>query len=108
MSLTNAMLIMPKYKCTTYYFPGIPSPLAATVLRGNTATFLLNSLRSSGVIVFSGLAFLPLPAELPGAGKFCFLSIASTTRWNLRKRASALIKVDSRSIVLDNSFTCKC
>lgn len=99
------MLIMPKYKCTIYYFPGIPSPFAATVLRGNTSTFLLNSLRSSGVIVFAGSAFLPLAAELPGAGKFCFLSIASTTRWNLRKRASALINVDSKSIVLDSSLT---
>lgn len=40
-----------------------------------------------------------------GAGKFAFLSIASTLRWKRRKSASARISVDSRSIVLESSLT---
>lgn len=40
-----------------------------------------------------------------GAGKLCFLSTASTVRWNLRKRPSARVMVDGRSIVFDSSLT---
>ena len=40
-----------------------------------------------------------------GAGKFCFLSTASTRRWNFLKRDSARMRVDSRSIVLESSLT---
>lgn len=43
-----------------------------------------------------------------GAGKEAFLSIASTVRWKRRKRASARMRVDSRSIVVDSSFTYLC
>lgn len=42
-----------------------------------------------------------------GAGKFFFLSIASTSRWKRRNRASARIRVDSRSIVHESSLTVK-
>ena len=111
---------------------GIPSPFCATVFLGSTSTSLLNSLRNSGVIVFgcgggaAGSAALSLPDVLPpldgpdsvcsedfdgsfwlyrGAGKFCFLSTASTSRWNLLNRVSARIRVASRSIVLESSLT---
>ena len=40
-----------------------------------------------------------------GAGKLDFLSIASTVRWKRRKRASARMRVDSRSIVVESSLT---
>jgi len=40
-----------------------------------------------------------------GAGKFSFLSMASTRRWKRLKRASARMRVDSRSIVPESSFT---
>jgi hypothetical protein len=40
-----------------------------------------------------------------GTGKLDFLSMASTCRWKRRKRDSARTRVDSRSIVLDSSFT---
>lgn len=40
-----------------------------------------------------------------GAGKLSFLSIASTVRWNRRKRAWARSKVDGRSIVFASSLT---
>lgn len=40
-----------------------------------------------------------------GAGKLDFLSMASMRRWNLRKRASARIRVDSRSILPESSLT---
>lgn len=40
-----------------------------------------------------------------GAGKLSFLSIASTVRWNRRKRAWARSKVEGRSIVFASSLT---
>ncbi len=40
-----------------------------------------------------------------GAGKLCFLSMASTRRWKRRNSASARMRVDSRSIVFESSFT---
>ena len=40
-----------------------------------------------------------------GAGKLSFLSIASTVRWNRRKRACARSKVEGRSIVFASSLT---
>ena len=40
-----------------------------------------------------------------GAGKLDFLSMASTVRWNRRKRASARMRVDSRSMVVESSLT---
>ena len=40
-----------------------------------------------------------------GFGKLDFLSMASTVRWKRRKRASARMRVDSRSIELDSSLT---
>jgi hypothetical protein len=43
-----------------------------------------------------------------GAGKLDFLSIASTVLWKRRNRASARIRVDSRSIVVDSSLTSFC
>lgn len=42
-----------------------------------------------------------------GAGKLGFLSMASMRRVNLRKSASARIRVDSRSIVPESSLTGK-
>lgn len=101
-----------------------PSPFFCTTFLGSTSTVLLSSFRSSGVIVFfacSSAAF-PLPSDglgdvgvelggggeslmTLGAGKFCFLSIASINRWKRRNKDSARINVDSRSIVFDNSLT---
>lgn len=46
--------------------------------------------------------------EKRGAGKLGFLSMASMSRWNLRKRASARMSVDSRSIVPESSLTVDC
>lgn len=40
-----------------------------------------------------------------GLGKLDFLSIASTVLWKRRKSASARTRVDSRSIVVESSFT---
>ena len=40
-----------------------------------------------------------------GAGKLDFLSMASTVRWKRRNRASARMRVDSRSIVEESSLT---
>lgn len=40
-----------------------------------------------------------------GAGKFCFLSTASTSLWNRLNRVSARMRVDSRSMVLESSLT---
>lgn len=40
-----------------------------------------------------------------GAGKFSFLSAASTRRWKRRKRASARTSVESRSIEPESSLT---
>ena len=45
------------------------------------------------------------PGRNLGAGKFCFLSMASTRRWKRLNRASARIRVDSRSIVPESSLT---
>lgn len=42
-----------------------------------------------------------------GAGKLGFLSMASIRRLNLRKSASARMRVDSRSIVPESSLTAK-
>lgn len=39
------------------------------------------------------------------AGKLCFLSMASTVRWKRRKRDSARMRVEGRSMVLDSSLT---
>lgn len=47
-----------------------------------------------------------LPARSRGAeGKLPFLSMASTRRWKRLKRASARMRVDSRSMVPESSFT---
>jgi hypothetical protein len=40
-----------------------------------------------------------------GAGKFPFLSTASTRRWKRLKRASARMRVESRSMVHESSLT---
>ena len=40
-----------------------------------------------------------------GTGKWFFLSTDSTVRWKRRNNCSALIKLEGRSIVLDNSLT---
>jgi hypothetical protein len=40
-----------------------------------------------------------------GAGKFDFLSIASTVRWKRRNKASARMSVLSKSIVVESSLT---
>lgn len=90
----------------------------------NSSTFRLSRFLNSGVMIRSDFGELAL--DLPfgagfgaalvaaalwpglsvlGAGKLCFLSTASTNRWYRRKRTSARIKVDSRSIVPDSSFT---
>lgn len=45
------------------------------------------------------------PRVRRGPGKFSFLSTASTRRWKRRKSASARMRVDSRSILPDNSLT---
>ena len=116
----------------------MPSPFLATVSRGSTSTLRLSNFRSSGVMTFGCSSLpLPLllwPFDGPGAflfgcgrgrcgsnctgsgsrgfflgaGKFCFLSTASTSLLYFWKRASALISVDSRSIVLLSSLTAPC
>lgn len=77
-------------------------------------------LKLSGVFGLSGVAGIVSDCELPilalrttvdvgrflnaGAGKLLFLSMASTVRWKRRKSASARMRVDSRSIVVESSF----
>ena len=107
------------------------APFFCTTLRGRTSTSRLRSLRSSGLMIFflffscSSLVCVrfcccrdePCGGEeeddddgsgsgsVRGAGKFCFLSMASTRRLKRRKSASARMSVDSRSIVLESSLT---
>lgn len=47
----------------------------------------------------------PMRFRIAGLGKLAFLSTASTVRWKRRKRDSALISVDSRSMALESSLT---
>jgi hypothetical protein len=138
--ITHILSLIVKDRNSAVYFLTNPSPLPTTSFLGRTSTFLLNSFRSSGVIIFlaasvSGclpgevvllpreggracvLTALPPavgevgvsgedgPSVLLGAGKFSFLSTASTRRWKRRKRASARTSVDSRSIEPDSSLT---
>jgi hypothetical protein len=97
--------------------PALPG--LAPLLPGLEPEFTLPALTASIALVFA----LPLPAALSpevdgaadrlrtgrcrnfGAGKLDFLSIASTVRWKRRKRASARMRVDSKSIVVESSFT---
>lgn len=112
---------------TSYFEPADPSAFRVALgFFSKTSTFRLSSFLNSGVMIRSGFGepelalpfgagFRPgLVAEalwpglsVLGAGKLCFLSTASTNRWKRRKRTSARIKVDSRSIVPDSSFTFK-
>lgn len=115
--------------CAWSGFGKNPSPFFATSFLGSTSTCLLSKRRSSGVMTFFGSASVCLPLfcwlsgeeEDPviesgrdgaavdsvkrGAGKLGFLSMASMSRWNLRKRASARMSVDSRSILPESSLT---
>lgn len=55
--------------CPLLYFPGIPSPASATVLRGSTCTFLLNSCLSSGEMTICCVCVsLPLGDACDGDG----------------------------------------
>jgi len=47
------------------------------------------------------------PIRNLGAGKFSFLSMASTRRWKRLNRASARMRVDSRSMVPESSLTAR-
>jgi hypothetical protein len=107
-------------------FPGAPAaaslPLAAALLFG----LRLGDVRSLTAAIstallarfWSSFEILPwLPCGEPGpglrcrtvapcgAGKLLFLSIASTVFWKRRNSCSARMRVDSRSIVLESSFT---
>lgn len=107
-----------------------PSPFPLTSFLGRISTFLLNSFLNSGVMILSAVtvtvgevgggldALLPAVREgddgpgggaavdcLRGAGKLPFLSMASTRRLYRRKRASARTRVESRSILVESSFT---
>lgn len=60
----------------------------------------------SPVSASAGVVSDDLPARSRGAeGKLPFLSMASTRRWKRLKRASARMRVDSRSMVPESSFT---
>lgn len=52
-----------------------------------------------------GVVEVPMRWRSLGVGKLDFLSMASTVRWKRRKRASARMRVDSRSIVVESSLT---
>jgi hypothetical protein len=66
---------------------------------------VLPSLEGPDPVGSEELEFLGLKR---GAGKFCFLSTASMSLWNLLKRLSALMRVASRSIVVESSLTKHC
>lgn len=79
------------------------------------ATYVLSLLETGDGLAIPLLSLLPggsfvLSVEIvrwrtTGAGKLSFLSIASTVRWNRRKRAWARSKVEGRSIVFASSLT---
>lgn len=114
-----------------------PSPLPATSFLGSTSTSLLSRLLSSGVMTFSTSFFCsgafpvsrrgepfdgggwalaasddaegePRLGRARGAGKLGFLSIVSISLLNRRKRDSARIKVESRSMLPESSLTDTC
>lgn len=115
----------PHLTCAASGFAKNPSPFPTTSFRGSTTTSRESKLRSSGVMTFLGSAappsgFLPPCTAFAavdaaaaaiaagvrrGAGKLDFLSMASMRRWNLRKSASARMRVDSRSILPESSLT---
>lgn len=116
------------------YLP-TPLPCSDVLSLSSFSTFRLNNARSSGLITLASCSSPPtcLPLSVPevvawlvdveepeppatpvagfrclacGAeGKFPFLSIVSTVRWNLLNRDSARTSVDSRSIVPESSLT---
>lgn len=97
-----------------------PAALLLLLLGGEAlllpaATYVLSLLETGDGLAILLLSLLPggsfvLSVEIvrwrtTGAGKLSFLSIASTVRWNRRKRAWARSKVEGRSIVFASSLT---
>lgn len=97
-----------------------PAALLLLLLRAEAllllaATDVVSLLETGGGLAALLLLLLPgrsfvLSVEIVrwrtmGAGKLSFLSIASTVRWNRRKRAWARSKVEGRSIVFASSLT---
>lgn len=106
--LELALLSLPSLSVAAV--PPLADDSAGGVLGGEPSAGLLAESAGLSATLLADLDGDIHPTELQrrGAGKFFFLSTASTTRWNLMKRASALMRVESRSMLPDNSLTREC